>query len=365
MKKDFSKFIIISFLTISIIFSYILKCKTITVSQSEAEIKKAEIEKVEEIIEKNESVKKISPEISIKLPSHLSYPQTIAQIKKWKEEAPDLTEVGTYGQTKKNVDLYYIRVHNTLDKSPKPVVLITACIHGNEPLASGVTMAYVGNLIDQYGKDKKITDIINTRDLYFIPVVSPDSYTTSRYVDGVDPNRDFPTPKTPEHQSTPTVNALRDFYWKIKPSAVVSGHTYGRLFMTPYGDSYKKTPHEVDFSRIVGKMASLADYKKIHCAELYNKPIDGSEVDWFYRNGSIAICAEYGTHQHKPTLEEIKKEFNRVKDALDLFVVEAPIVKVTVVDEGIDFSKNTGIARNYLRLPNGDLFPAGPYQNYD
>lgn len=360
MKKDFSKFIVISFLTISIFFSYIFKCKTIAASKSE--------EKVEKIIEKIESVKKNSPEsseISVKLPSHLSYLQTIAQIKKWKEEAPDLTEVGTYGQTKKTVDLYYIRVNNNLDKSPKPVVLITACIHGNEPLASGVTMAYIGNLIDQYGKDKKITDMINTRDLYFIPVVSPDSYPNNRHVDGVDPNRDFPSPKTPEHQSTPTVNALRDFYWKIKPSAVISGHTYGRLFMTPYGDNYKKTPHEADFSRIVGKMASLADYKKIHCAELYNKPIDGSEVDWFYRNGSIAICAEYGTHQHKPTLEEIKKEFNRVKDALDLFVVEAPIVKVTVVDEGIDFSKNTGIARNYLRLPNGDLSPAGPYQNYD
>jgi murein tripeptide amidase MpaA len=286
-------------------------------------------------------------------------------LKKWKEEAKDLTEIDTYGQTKNGKDLYYIRINNKFSNAKKPVILMTAAIHGNEPLSTSITMAYIGFLLDSYGKSKEITDLMNTRDLYFIPVISPESYPDSRTVGEVDPNRDFPTPKNSEHQSIPIIMALREFYWKIKPSAVISGHTYGRIFMTPYGDNHANTPHEADYNRIVGRMSEIANYKKIHCVDLYTKPIDGSEVDWFYRNGSIAVCAEYGTHQNIPTLDEIKSEFFRVKDAITYFITESPNVVVKVTDEGIDFSKNTGISRKYSRLPNGDLIPAGPYQNPD
>ena len=41
------------------------------------------------------------------------------------------------------------------------------------------------------------------RDIYFIPVVSPDSYPKSRIVDKVDPNRDFPHLGRPNHKSIP------------------------------------------------------------------------------------------------------------------------------------------------------------------
>jgi len=363
MKKEFSKIIILCILYTSLICAYTYKTK-----QLEPKKPENKIEQIEDILKNTDAAKKTFPDpvsISVKIPPFLNYAQTINQLKQWQSEAPELVEVDTYGQTKSHKDLYYIRVHNRFDKTKKPVVLITAAIHGNEPWSSSITMAYIGNIIDQYAKSKEITDMINSRDLYFIPIVSPDSYPTSRTVGNIDPNRDFPTPKNNEHQSIPEIMALREFYFKINPSAVISGHTYGRIFMTPYGDTHQKSPHEADYNRIVGKMAEMANYKKIHCVELYGKPIDGSEVDWFYRNGSISICAEYGTHQNKPTNDEIKSEFMRVKDAINFFVNEAPNISVKVNDEGVDFSKNTGISRKYARLPNGDLVPVGPYQNPD
>ena len=299
-------------------------------------------------------------QITTKIPEHLSYPQTVEQLQNWKKEAPDLVETGTYGKSKKGTDLYFIRI-NKKDNKNKPVVLYTSCIHGNEPLAAGITMAYIGTLLDQYNKNKELTEIVNTRDLYFVPVVSPDSYPNTRYVDGVDPNRDFSSPKFPNHESSPSVTALIDLYWKLRPSAVISGHTFGRLMLTPYGDNYNKTPHENDYTRIVGKMAEMCGYKKMPCAELYSRPISGTEVDWFYRNGSMAVVIEFGTHQNKPTFSEIYKEFKTTKDAITLFIKEAPLVPITVADEEIDFSKNTGIARSYRKSANGQLVPASQY----
>jgi hypothetical protein len=351
MKNSLIKTIVILLLSAAIFATYNKKSSSkIIINSAPKETEVIEIKPKE-----TEKLKTFS--ISTKIPEFLTYPQTVEQIKKWKEEASEIVQVEKYGKTKKGTDLYYIRV-NSDEKKVKPKVLITACIHGNEPLASGIVMAYIGNLLDQYNKNREITDLVNTRDLYFVPVVSPDSYPDSRMVDGVDPNRDFSSPKFPNHQSSPSVAALIDLYWKVRPSAVISGHTFGRLILTPYGDRYDKSFHEKDYTRIVGKMSEMTGYKRIHAAELYSRPIQGTEVDWFYRNGSMAVVVEFGTHQHKPSFSDILNEFNKTKDAISLFIKEAPIVPFTVADEEIDFSKNTGIAHTYRKPANEELNPA-------
>jgi len=57
-------------------------------------------------------------------------------------------------------------------------------------------------------------------------------------------------------------------------------------------------------------------------------PIYGTEVDWYYRNNSFAVVMEFGTHQRKPTLEEIKFEYNRTNDAFLYFLEKAPTTKL-------------------------------------
>jgi len=354
MQKSMIKITIILLLSIGLVVSYNFKSIPKTAIEDEPVIKE-----IKKDLQKEEQKTKTF-NISVKTPEFLTYPQTVEQLKKWQIETKELTSVGIYGKSKKGADLYYIRV-NSDEKKTKPVVLMTSCIHGNEPWAAGITMAYIGNLLDQYGKNKEVTDLVDSRDLYFIPVVSPDSYPFSRNVDGIDPNRDFPSKKFPDHKSSPSVAALTDFYWKIRPSAVISGHTFGKLLLIPYGENNEKSPHEKDYTRIVGRMAEMTGYKKIHCAELYNKPINGTEVDWFYKNGSMTVVIEFGTHQHKPSFDEIISEYKKTKDAISLFIKEAPIVTITVAEEEIDFSKNTGIAHSYRKSANGELIPTSQY----
>jgi hypothetical protein len=272
-----------------------------------------------------------------------------------------LTEVESYGQSGQKKDLYYIRLTNKNITEYKPKVLVTAAIHGNEPWSSGVIMAYIGTMLTKYGDDKLLTELLDTREIYFVPVVSPDSYPHTRYVDGVDPNRNFPTPQKPELNSTKSVAALISLFWKIKPEATISGHTFGREFLIPYGDTYGPNNHQTDYDRIVGEMAKLSKYKMLHASQLYSKPIVGSEVDYFYRAGSMAVVIEFGTHQRTPSLAEIKSEFERTQGAISLFIKEAASLKIKAAEDEIDFSRNTGISRKYRLLPNGDLCPVAPY----
>lgn len=298
---------------------------------------------------------KINYKITKPQPSFQQYPAIVEQLKQWNSEAPALTEVGTYGKSAKGKDLYYIRIFNKkyANIAEKPRVMITACIHGNEPLSASTTMWYIGTILDKYGDDPEITELVDSRDIYFVPVVSPDSYPSSRHVDGVDPNRDFPGPTNPTRKSTPAVAAVQDLFLKIKPRAVISGHTWGRVYLIPYGDKMQNCPDHTHYERIVGQMAKTSGYRWIRACDMYSAkgglnvapirrslgvrqyafetsiPIHGSEVDWYYRNGAMAIVCEFGEHQRVPSDADTRTEFDKTFRAMLHFVKEAPIVQLS------------------------------------
>ena len=45
-----------------------------------------------------------------------------------------------------NIPIYFIRINNPYVKHVRPKVLITGCIHGNEPHASSTIMGFIGSL---------------------------------------------------------------------------------------------------------------------------------------------------------------------------------------------------------------------------
>lgn len=313
--------------------------------------KKVEVKTEDPILEIINEPQILSPinNITNAHPEYMSYPQIVEQLKKWNSEAPDMTEVKVYGKSTKGQDLYYIRICDTrnLETNNKPRILITACIHGNEPLATSTTMWYIGELLKSYNSNEDIKELLDSRDIYFVPVVSPDSYPTSRMVDGVDPNRNFS-----EDVSVLPVEAIKNLFYTIKPKAVIAGHTWGRVYLTPYGDIVKNCPNHSDYERIVGKMSELSGYRKMRACDMYKGngridnppirttdgnpvggykvmiPIYGTEVDWYYKNGSFPIIIEFGTHQRIPTTKDTEDEFDRTFEAVLHFIKEGPLVDV-------------------------------------
>lgn len=258
---------------------------------------------------------------------HKSYEEIVSMFREWEQKAPDLIEVGTYGKTSQQKDQYFIRISNELSPAKKSV-LLTACIHGNEPWSTSTSIACIGKIISSYGKDKELTDLVNSRTIYLIPVVSPDSYPGSRGVDGVDPNRNFPTLADPDRQSVAPVKNLQDFFMKIKPNGVLAGHTYGRVFLIPWGDSTSDNPNIKDYERIASEMSGLAKYRYQRACQMYNRPIYGTEIDWYHRHGAFAMVIEFGSHQRKPSLEDTRSEFERTFPAIIHFIKNSTEVEI-------------------------------------
>ncbi len=73
----------------------------------------------------------------------------------------------------------------------EPELRMHGCIHGNEKIATTVTLCYLNKLTEGYASDPDCQYIVNNTETWIIPVLNPDGYNSSnRYnANGIDLNR--------------------------------------------------------------------------------------------------------------------------------------------------------------------------------
>lgn len=245
------------------------------------------------------------------------YQGIVTILKKWNQEAPEITEFGVYGKTKNGTDCTYLRVGTP----GKPQILFHAAIHGNERLSTGATMFMLGKMLHEYGRNEDITWLVKNREIYWVPCLSPDTYLKSRYVEGVDPNRDYPHPRRANHASASPIQAIRDFVEKMDFKGVISGHTYGSVYLWPsLGGSGDQGTHR----KLAEEMSTISRYSN---SRISGSP-NGYEIDWYYWKGAVAILTEFGTGSHSPPTSAIPEHGGRNYGAYMLFAKKAPDLKI-------------------------------------
>lgn len=178
--------------------------------------------------------------------------------------------------------IYYVRIHGdqSAPEGTKPQILFTGMIHSREVSALMTNMFTMWYLLENYGVDPRITDLIDNNEIYFIPIVNPDglkwneiiapggggmqrknlrvntgdtgSTSSSNNVRGVDLNRNFdyfwgtagsgssPTPSSdtyrgPSAFSEPETQILRDFILERDFKTILMNHSYANSIPHPYG----------------------------------------------------------------------------------------------------------------------------------
>lgn len=263
------------------------------------------------------------PTISPVSKQELTYDQITQQLEIWHKESPNITEIGTYGTSREGRKLTYLRV----GKKNGPKILIHSAIHGNEKNSAVVSLGVIQKLLDNYLADSKITELFQTRDIYFIPVVSPDSFTHNRrYDEGVDPNRNFNNRNLGEKQSITCIQALKDFFLQHNFKAVMSCHNYGRIYFYPWGYSSKHTETHEDYMRILGEMKQASGYRFAQLDHRSAPPYYGYETDWYYNHGAFSIVNEIGRNFYVNP-REVETEINANYPAFVIFIRESPLVR--------------------------------------
>lgn len=232
------------------------------------------------------------------------------------------------GQTLEGRDIWMWKVSdNPLQDENEPEILIDGCHHAREPIALQAAVWLAKQLCERYGSDAELTEIVDKRELYIVPLVNVDGYVYNEMTHpngggvwrknrrpnaggsfGVDPNRNYgfqwglnnagssATPSSPYYRGTaafsePCTQAMQGLANTIQStlSGYFSMHAYGGMVFIPPGYASGVTasaavePIYATFANEMSLMSPL--YATGHSYALLGQSSNGTSLDWFY--GSV------------------------------------------------------------------------------
>lgn len=232
---------------------------------------------------------------------------------------PKLFTIERIGTTKENRSLMVLKLNTPNQQNVKKEVMITGATHGDELMPVEVLLKLIEELAVNYEANERVTNILDSKIIYFIPVVSPDSFESrSRYVEGNDPNRSYPWPNGTSNKPVGVIASLINFFHQHDIKASIDFHAYGRLVMYPWGYTRNAPESTADvnvMSSIVDKMSHENNYEhgQISTTIYVAK---GNSADYYYwKNKTLAIAVEIGDDKIPP----ISKLDQYVKESKEMF----------------------------------------------
>jgi hypothetical protein len=117
---------------------------------------------------------------------YYTYDMVNTALKELHKSFPELTKLEEVGKSEEGRIIYCMTINNpkTGDELSKPGIYVDGNIHGNEIQAGEVCLYLLNYLLTNYEKNKEITELVDKKCFYVIPVVNVDG----RYHFFADPN---------------------------------------------------------------------------------------------------------------------------------------------------------------------------------
>jgi len=114
--------------------------------------------------------------LPLRFDHYYTYDQMVSALKILNKTYPELTDLEIVGKSEEGRDIYLITINNKATGAPseKPGVYVDGNIHGNEIQASEVCLYLANRLLENFGKNDKITEVINKNTWYILPCVNVD-----------------------------------------------------------------------------------------------------------------------------------------------------------------------------------------------
>ena len=132
-----------------------------------------------------------------------TYEAYVAMMNGFASSYPNLCQIINVGTTVGGRAILVAKISDNVGTQEKePEVLYTSTMHGDEVTGYMLMLRFIDTLLSQYGSDPRITNIVNSMELYIGPDTNPDGtyYTGNSSVsgarrynqNGVDLNRNYP-----------------------------------------------------------------------------------------------------------------------------------------------------------------------------
>lgn len=256
---------------------------------------------------------------------------------------PRITKLVSIGKTVNGQDILAVKVTKDARKlkdGKRPSVLYGSAQHAREWITPEMTRRLLHKFIDGYGKNAEVTRLVNTTELWFLPVSNPDGYDhtfsttdpdarmwrknlrdnngdgTITAGDGVDPNRNFATkwgwdnegsstdPASETYRGTgpasePETKALSKLFDRVGFEFYINYHSAAELLL--YGIGWQvstPSPDDEIYKALAGTddNSAVPGYDPDISAELYTTNGD-TDTHATVANGTLGFTPEMTTCQ--------------------------------------------------------------------
>jgi carboxypeptidase T len=293
-----------------------------------------------------------------------TYAEMVKEIKQVADMYPDIVRLEDIGDSWEktqgiaNRDIWAIKISDKPDseEDAEPDVLIVGCHHARELITVEIPLAIIKTLTERYATDLRIKYLVDNREIWVVPMLNPDGHVyveevnpmwrknrnTNNYDDpyyqGVDLNRNYSykwgydnigsslnvwseTYRGTAPFSEPETQSLRDFVEDKDFTVALSYHSYGNLFLFPWGYINEDTEDHEIFEKLGQVYCKQNGYVYGNAKDgiIYNT--NGSMDDWMYgeqltKNNIFGSTVEVGREFQPPSSEIPQLVEENLKPAL-------------------------------------------------
>ncbi len=253
---------------------------------------------------------------------------------------PSRARIDTLGVSVEGRPIRAIKISdNAAVDEDEPEVLIMGCHHAREIMSVEVPLLFARYLLEHYGTDSRVTQLVDTREIWIAPMINVDGHVyveqnhagSSSYwwrknrtlnaggTYGVDLNRNYgyrwgyddigssPTPSSAVYRGTgpfsePETQVVRDFCAAREIAMSLSYHSYGELILYPWGYAATNTMEQELFAALGDSLRQGNGYTAGNAASGAIYITNGDSDDWLYGETQIkgpiyAFTVELNTYE--------------------------------------------------------------------
>jgi hypothetical protein len=273
---------------------------------------------------------------------YYTYAEVVQKLDSMRLQYPTLiTAKQNRGTTGEGRTVWSVKISDNADvneSATEPAVYFDALHHAREPQAMAGTMYFMYWLLDNYNTNPEAKYLVDSREIYFVPVVNPDGYVYNQTTNpngggswrknrrnngscfGVDLNRNYnygwglnsgssgdpcsDTYRGPSAASEPEAQAIKNLCTSIQPKIAFSVHSVAGRYLNPYGYNDSAVTYDI-YSDFSGDFASGNNYTYGTVIEMLNYYSSGTTRDWLHSTGCYAWTPEVGGGSFWPSQSQI------------------------------------------------------------
>ena len=234
------------------------------------------------------------------------YEETTRFLKSLHKQYSSITRLNSLGKSVQGRELWYMQITDNPDviEPLEPMFKYVGNMHGNEVISRQILLYLIQYLCQQYGKDPRVTKLVNSTNIYILPSMNPDGfeaakegdcdgpsgrnqYAGRRNANKVDLNRNFPDQfnnwdSYNMSAAQPETKALMKWIYKypfvlsanLHGGSVVASYPYDSVDDGTMTGKYSKSPDDAMFRHLALSYASNHPVMKTGSP---NCPIDPDE----------------------------------------------------------------------------------------